>query len=152
MLRVLAVDAQRVEFADFQPRPLYLETYRRIDLCLDTFPYNGHTTSLDSFWMGVPVVSLCGRIAVSRAGLSQATNLGLPGLVAESPEAFVQTAVAWARDLPRLSQLRQGLRGRMTASPLMDGPRFARHVEDAYSAMWREYCERRASPGPESGG
>ena len=56
----------------------YLELYHRIDLGLDTFPYNGHTTSMDSFWMGVPVVTLAGQTAVGRAGVSLATNLGLP--------------------------------------------------------------------------
>ena len=56
-----------------------METYHQIDIGLDTFPYNGHTTSLDSFWMGVPVVTLVGQTVVGRAGLSQLTNLGLDG-------------------------------------------------------------------------
>ena len=139
--RLLRVDASRVEFADFQPRPLYLESYHRIDLCLDTFPYNGHTTSLDAFWMGIPVVTQSGGTAVSRAGFSQASNLGLPGLVARSPEEFVRIAADWAADLPRLAQLRGSLRERMEKSPLMDGKRFARSVENAYRIMWRGWCE-----------
>ena len=68
-----------------QPRPQYLELYHGIDVGLDTFPYNGHTTSLDSFWMGVPVVTLVGQTVVGRAGLSQLTNLGLPELVGHTP-------------------------------------------------------------------
>jgi protein O-GlcNAc transferase len=133
-----------VEFVPFQPRQEYLKLYHRIDLCLDTFPYNGHTTSLDSFWMGVPVVTLVGRTAVARAGWSQLSNLGLPDLAGRTPEEFVRTAVELARDLPRLQDLRSNLRRRMEQSPLMDAPRFARSIETAYRRMLRQWC---ATPG-----
>jgi len=107
---------------------------------LDTLPYNGHTTSLDSYWMGVPVVTLAGQTVVGRAGVCQLTNLGLTELIAWSPEAWVHTILELARDLPRLSMLRATLRERMRKSPLMDGPRFARHVEAAYRNMWQRWC------------
>ena len=68
----------RVTFVASQPRRRYLELYHGIDIGLDTVPYNGHTTSLDSFWMGVPVVTLVGATVVGRAGLCQLRNLGLP--------------------------------------------------------------------------
>jgi predicted O-linked N-acetylglucosamine transferase (SPINDLY family) len=68
-------------------------------------------------------------------------NLGLPELVASSPEEYVRIAAELARDLPRLSDLRTNLRERMRASPLMDAPRFARSVEAAYREMWRRWCE-----------
>jgi predicted O-linked N-acetylglucosamine transferase (SPINDLY family) len=134
------VEAGRVEFAPFQPRLDYLALHRRVDLGLDTFPYNGHTTSLDAFWMGVPVVTRLGETVVGRAGWSQLCNLDLPELAATSDEAFVQIATELARDLPRLGQLRAGLRARMEASPLMDGQRFARNMETAYRQMWRHWC------------
>jgi len=143
VLEKLGVDAARIEFVKNQPRHKYLEVYHRIDLALDPFPYNGHTTSLDAMWMGVPVVSLCGRTAASRAGLSQASNLGLAEqLVGDTPQQYVRLAVKLAGDLPRLSELRQSLRDRMKRSPLMDGPRFARHVEAAYRRMWRSWCQK----------
>jgi predicted O-linked N-acetylglucosamine transferase (SPINDLY family) len=129
-----------VEFIDRQPRLKYLELYHRIDIGLDTFPYNGHTTSLDGLWMGVPTVSLCGQTAVSRAGLSQASNLGLTDLVAQDRDRFVEIAKQLAGDRAHLRQVRATLRDRMTASPLMDGARFARDVEAAYRAMWRGWC------------
>ena len=135
------VDRGRVEFVEVQPRERYLATYDSIDLCLDTVPYNGHTTSLDSFWMGVPVVTLVGSTVVGRAGLCQAMNLGLPELVARSPDEFVSIATGLARDHDRLSGLRAGLRARMEASPLMDAPRFARNLEAAYRSIWRRWCE-----------
>jgi predicted O-linked N-acetylglucosamine transferase (SPINDLY family) len=133
----LAVDPTRVEFFDRQPRRKYLELYHRIDISLDTFPYNGHTTSLDSLWMGVPVVTLTGQTAVSRAGFSQASNLNLLELVAHAPEEFVRIAVKLANDLPHLATLRSTLRQRMIASPLMDAVGFARGIEAVYQQMWR---------------
>ena len=134
------IDLQRVGFVPFQPRADYLRTYHHIDLGLDTFPYNGHTTSLDSLWMGVPVVTRVGDTAVGRGGLSQLFNLGLTELAAHSDDAFVRLAVELAEDLPRLAALRASLRPRMARSPLMDGARFAAHVEAAYRQMWRDGC------------
>jgi predicted O-linked N-acetylglucosamine transferase (SPINDLY family) len=140
-LRGLGIDAGRVEFAPRQSRRAYLELYHRIDVGLDTFPYNGHTTSLDSFWMGVPVVSLVGQTVVSRAGWCQLSNLGLTELAANTAEQFVKIAAELAHDLPRLAALRSTLRGRMERSPLMDAPKFARSIEAAYRLMWRKWCE-----------
>ncbi len=98
------VAGDRVTFVAQQPRPQYLSYYHGIDIGLDTVPYNGHTTSLDSFWMGVPVVTLVGPTVVGRAGLCQLMNLGLPELIAASPEQYVRIAAELARDLPRLSR------------------------------------------------
>ncbi len=137
------VPSERMEFVAHQPRPRYLTYYHGIDIGLDTVPYNGHTTSLDSFWMGVPVVTLVGQTVVGRAGFSQLMNLGLPELIAASPEQYVRIAAELAGDLPRLADLRATLRQRMGASPLMDAPRFARNVEAAYQAMWRRFITLR---------
>jgi predicted O-linked N-acetylglucosamine transferase (SPINDLY family) len=134
------ISPDRIELIAGRPRLQYLELYHRIDVGLDTFPYNGHTTSLDSFWMGVPVVTLVGQTVVGRAGLSQSTNVGLPELVAQTQEHYVKVATDLARDLPRLAELRRTLRARMEASPLMDAPRFARNVESAYRSMWTTWC------------
>jgi protein O-GlcNAc transferase len=126
------VAPDRVRFVEYQARRAYLETYRGIDVALDTFPYNGHTTSLDALWMGVPVVTLVGPTVVGRAGLSQAMNLGLPELVARDADRFVEVAVGLSADLEHLASLRAELRGRMERSPLMDAARFARNLEAAY--------------------
>ena len=139
------VEARRVEFVESRQRREYLELYHRLDVVLDTFPYNGHTTSLDALWMGVPVVSLAGNTPVSRAGLSQLTNLRLPELVARSESEYVNIAESLARDLLCLADLRSTLRDRMKASVLMDAPRFARQVERAYRTMWRTWSHRQSS-------
>jgi len=130
----------RVTFVAPQPRPRYLRYYQGIDIGLDTVPYNGHTTSLDALWMGVPVVTLVGPTVVGRAGLGQLMNLGLPELIASSAEQYVQIAADLAQDLPRLSDLRKTLRGRMEASPLMNASRFARNIEALYREIWRRWC------------
>jgi predicted O-linked N-acetylglucosamine transferase (SPINDLY family) len=135
------VEPARVEFVSHRPRRQYLELYHRIDVGLDSFPYNGHTTSLDSLVMGVPVVTLVGQTAVARAGWCQLSNLGLTELAANTPEQFVRIAVKLARDLPRLRAMRSTLRRRMEQSPLMDAPRFARNIEAAYRRMWRTWSE-----------
>jgi len=139
------VKGDRIEFVEPGPRRAYLELYHRLDVVLDTFPYNGHTTSLDALWMGLPVVSLAGGRAVSRAGLSQLSNLGLPELVAFSEEDYVAIAARLASDLPRLAELRRTLRGRMETSVLMNAERFTRGIEAAYRGMWRRWCTEKAS-------
>jgi protein O-GlcNAc transferase len=140
------VGGERVAFVERQPRPEYLRTYQRVDLALDPLPYNGHTTSLDAAWMGVPTVTLVGQTVVGRAGLSLLRNLALPELAAQSPDEYVAIAAALAGDRPWLARLRAGLRGRMASSPLMDGPRFAGGVEAAYRQMWRDWCRGAATP------
>ncbi len=136
----LGVRPDRVQFVAFQPWRQYLETYRSIDICLDTLPFNGGTTSLDSLWMGVPVLTRVGWTVVGRMGQSLLHTLGLNEMVARSDEEFVRLAVDWAQDLGRLAQLRAALRQRMRSSPLMDGARFARNIEAAYRQMWRAWC------------
>jgi predicted O-linked N-acetylglucosamine transferase (SPINDLY family) len=120
----------------------YLANLQQADLALDTFPFNGHTTSCHCLWMGVPIVTLTGRLPVARVGVSLLSNLGLQELIAETPDAYVETAVRLAGDLERLRHLRAGLRERMRASLLLDGGTFTRHLEDTYSAIWRRWCVR----------
>lgn len=143
-LRVMSVLAghgityDRIELVGVQTNEAYLDTYRAIDVVLDSYPYNGATTTLDALWMGVPVVTLVGPTAGGRAGLSIATNLGLQELVARTPDEYVEIARQLVSDPVRLTTLHMALRERLLASPLMNGPRFAASVEAAYESMWRE--------------
>jgi protein O-GlcNAc transferase len=147
VLRREGINPDRIELVAPRPRAKYLELYHRIDVGLDTFPVNGHTTSLDSYWMGVPVVTLTGSMILGSAGLSQLTNLGLTELIARTPQEYVRIAAELANDLPRLVELRRTLRPRMLASPLMDAPRFARGIEGAYRHMWNTWCETVSAKG-----
>jgi predicted O-linked N-acetylglucosamine transferase (SPINDLY family) len=134
------VDPSRIQWLDRRPRSNYLQLYHLLDICLDTFPYNGHTTSLDAMWMGVPVVTRVGPTVVGRAGWSQLSNMDLTDLAASTDEQFVTIAANLAADIPRLAELRRTLRQRMAGSPLMDAPRFARGVEAVYCQMWQAWC------------
>ena len=136
------VHPDRVGFIDRGSRAQYLDSYRLIDIALDTVPYNGHTTSLDALWMGVPVVTLIGRTVAGRAGYSQTTNLGLPDLAARTDEQFTAIALALANDLPRLAELRGSLRRRMRTSPLCDGAGWTAGIEAAYRQMWQHWCDQ----------
>jgi len=139
----MGISPDRLEFPSRQPWPQYVQTYSRIDIVLDPFPWGGGITTCDALWMGVPVVSLMGRTAVGRGGASILSNVGVPELIAQTPQQYAQIATNLAGDLPRLAELRRTLRARMKASPLMDAPRFARNVEATYRQMWRAWSLRR---------
>ena len=91
--------------------------------------------------MGVPVVTLAGRTAVGRGGVSILSNVGLPELIARTPDDYVAIAAGLAGDRSRLSALRAGLRARMEASPLGDGRQFAAGIETAFRGMWERWCQ-----------
>jgi predicted O-linked N-acetylglucosamine transferase (SPINDLY family) len=138
--RAGGIDPSRIEFVDNRPRAEYLATYHRIDICLDTLPYNGHTTSLDSLWMGVPVLTLPGGTPPGRVGVMHLKNLGLTQFIAQNDTDFARIAAQYASDLNALSELRAGLRDRLSKSVLMDGPRFTQNVEKVYRDIWRTWC------------
>ena len=134
------IPLDRLDALEYRPREQYLDAYNRIDVALDPFPYGGGTTSLDAAWMGVPVVTLAGRPPVARAGVTILTNLGLPELIAHTPDQYLDIAASLAADIDRLSSLRSTLRDRMRHSPLMDEPGYVRDLEDAYRLAWRAWC------------
>jgi predicted O-linked N-acetylglucosamine transferase (SPINDLY family) len=145
------IERGRVAFEPRRPHRQYLRLFDQIDIALDTFPYNGETTTLDGLWMGVPIVTLAGQTAVSRAGLSLLSNLALPQWVGRDAAEFAAISRSLADDFDGLSRWRQALRPRLLASPLMDAPRFARSVERAYREMWQTWCEAQ-DPRPQYSG
>jgi predicted O-linked N-acetylglucosamine transferase (SPINDLY family) len=149
-LLAAGVEQSRAAFVGRQPLAEYLDTYRRIDVGLDPYPYGGGTTTCDALWMGVPVVSLAGRTAVSRAGSTLLSNVGLERLVARGEEHYIELAAGLIRDASALAALRHELRRRLQSSPIMDAPQFARDLEAAFRAGWHAWCSgdgsERASP------
>ena len=144
---------ERIELHSWTPSYAdHLRLYERIDIGLDTFPYAGTTTTCETLWMGVPVVSLAGRTHVTRVGVSLLNQIGLPELAAADEAAYVDTAVALASDVGRLAELRRTIRPRMAASPLRDPARLAREMEASYRTMWRTYlaCDPRAAAPAEA--
>jgi protein O-GlcNAc transferase len=134
------IDPGRIEVVNKRPRYDYLEMHNEIDVALDTFPFNGHTTVCDALWMGVPSIMLEGDRYSSRFGGSTLLGLGLGELIARSVDEYVELAVQLATDRRRLTELRGTLRERLLSSPLVDAQRFAREVEAAYRQMWRTWC------------
>lgn len=118
----------------------HVALYNRIDIALDTFPYNGTTTTCEALWMGVPVVTLAGNRHAARVGVSLLAQIGLSELIAKSPDDYVHIATELASDPNRLAALRIGLRERMRNSPLCDAQTFTRNLEQAYREMWRKWC------------
>jgi predicted O-linked N-acetylglucosamine transferase (SPINDLY family) len=136
------VGPERLELVNRVPRLEYLELIRRIDVALDPFPFNGHTTTCDCLWQGVPVVTRSGDTYVSRFGGSGLATLGLTDWIARTPDEYIDIASRLAGDLDQLAQLRTTLRERMAASPLLDFPTFTRNLETEYRRMWTRWCAR----------
>ncbi|MFH1985898.1 MAG: tetratricopeptide repeat protein [Pseudomonadota bacterium] len=118
----------------------HFSLYHQVDIALDTFPYNGTTTTCEALWMGVPVVALEGKTHAARVGVSILTGLGLSDLVARSREDYMKKAAALAGDPARRAALRSGLRPLMEKSPLTDSAGFTSRLETAYRDMWRRWC------------
>jgi len=124
----------------------YLSRYEGIDVVLDPFPFSGGTITCDALWMGVPVVTLPGRTFASRHSASHLSVAGLAELVARDADDYVAILGRLNADRRRLGDLRATLRGRVAASPLCDGPRFARHFEAALRDLWRRRSLPRSQP------
>ncbi|MFS2013701.1 tetratricopeptide repeat protein [Azospirillum sp. CT11-132] len=125
----------------------HLAAYNRIDIALDPHPYNGTITTCDCLWMGAPLVTLAGERHAARVGASLMTAIGLPELVAATPDRYAEIAAGLAGDLSRLMRLRMGMRERVRTSALCDEGRFMRNLETAYRLMWRRWCDQRRSDG-----
>ncbi len=136
------VAAGRIDCVSNHAVPPHGAQFSGVDLALDHYPYNGVTTTCESLYGGVPVVTLCGRNCVSRSGLSLLESVGLADLAAGTPQQYVDIALALARDLRRLENLRRSLRVRVEKSPLRDERRFAAHFEELLRRAWTEHLAR----------
>lgn len=140
VLRQADAPLERIEFVPRLPYPEYLKLLNETDIALDSFPYNGGTTSFDILLMGVPLITLTGDRSIARGGATLLTNIGLTELIASSPQEFISIVQQLVSDPVRLAALRHNLRERVEASPLMDGEQFTRNLEVLYRQMWRTWC------------
>jgi predicted O-linked N-acetylglucosamine transferase (SPINDLY family) len=139
--RSRGVDPTRLVFAARVPAPEYRARCKLADLCLDTLPYNGHGTTGDMLWSGVPVLTCEGAAFPGRVAGSLLRAVGLPELVARDLAEYESTAAKLAADRPFLAELRQRLQSSRGSAPLFDTDRFRWHIESAFTTMWE--CAQR---------
>jgi protein O-GlcNAc transferase len=131
------VAADRVEFAPRVDLERYYRLMSRVDIALDTYPYGGGTTTFDTLWMGVPVLTATGDYSASRSAASVLAALGLDDWIAADISQYEAQAVARAGDVPAIASLRRSLRARLQASALMDEPAFVADFEAALERAWQ---------------
>jgi predicted O-linked N-acetylglucosamine transferase (SPINDLY family) len=129
----------------------HLALYGEVDIALDSYPYNGTTTTCESLWMGVPVVSLAGDRHAWRVGASLLGAIGLDDLVARDTAQYVAICARLAGDPARLTELRSTLRERMRSSPLMHEESFTRSLEHGYVEMWERHLAAGGGATPAAG-
>ncbi len=135
------IESERIELLSWKQSVRgHLDIYNRIDIGLDTFPYNGTTTTCEAIWMGVPVIALAGNTHASRVGVSLLSNAGIPELIAKTYEEYIEIAINLAADIERLKALRGNLRSMMANSSLTDAKRFVVNLENSYRTMWEDWC------------
>ena len=139
----LGVDGSRIESVPYTKTIAdHLKVYEQIDFQLDTFPYNGTTTTCESFWQGVPVVAVEGRVHAARVSMSLLRAVGLDELVAPDVEGYVRRAVELAQDPERIASMRASMRDRMNAGPLRDETGYRERFWGVVREGWRAACAR----------
>ncbi len=133
------IDAGRLIFAGQVALDTHLARYHAVDLLLDTWPYNAHTTASDALWMGAPVVTRLGASFPARVAASLLTTLGLPELITTTAEEYESLAVALAEDPQRLVALKQKIALHRETSLLFDTAAFAGHLEQGYRRMMQRH-------------
>ena len=134
------IERSRLSFHPVCAMDVYLGLHHQVDICLDTFPYNGGTTTLHALWMGVPTLTLTGSTTAGRTGASILGHVGLQGFIALDKEDFVQKGLVWAGDLAALADVRAGLRERFARSAAGQPAVVAAGLERALRTMWQRWC------------
>lgn len=134
------IDAERLILEQGGTRENYFRSFNKMDIALDPFPCPGGTTSTDTVWMSVPVLTLKGRDFWSRIGETIAQNIGLSDWIAKDIEDYIHKAIAYSADLTALAALRAKLRQDVMASPLYNQARYVQHFEAALTGMVKSYA------------
>ncbi len=131
----------QLDLLDWITRTSPLTAYQDIDIALDTYPYHGTTTTLESLWMGVPVITRVGDWHASRVGASILTHTGLSDLITTDNQEYIQSAKQLASNLNLLNNIRQTMRERLRVGALTDGAKFTKALEAGYRSAWQEWLE-----------
>jgi len=131
---------KRLSFYARSDLSTYLALHHQVDICLDTFPYAGGTTTNHALWMGVPTLTIAGLTPAGRQGAAMLGRVGLEGFVAEDAADFQRKGLYWANDLAALAGVRAGLRERFKQSPISRPDIIASGLERALRTMWQRWC------------
>lgn len=142
IVAAMGVDESRLIFEGFSPHRECLETYNKIDIALDPWPFGGCTTTCESLWMGVPVVAYPRETEAGRQTISYLKSVGLVNTVADSPKRYVDIAKEYAKNTRRLQLLRETLRQQLLNSPVCDALGFAKDLGRLIRMAWHDWCER----------
>ncbi|MFA6544489.1 MAG: tetratricopeptide repeat protein [Limisphaerales bacterium] len=133
------LEPERLIMAPFVPAEEHLARLQCADLCLDTLPYNAHTTCSDALWMGLPVITCVGKTFASRVAGSLLTAMGVPELITHTPDDYFALALELATDGEKREAIRDKIAALRDSAPLFDSVRFTRNIEAAYESMHGEY-------------
>ena len=135
------IEQERLDFYPRRNMAIYMTLHHQVDICLDTFPYGGGTTTYHATWMGVPTLILAGQTPASRSGVSLLLRIKLDSLIAHSAEDFVNKGLRLANDLEQLAQIRMELRTRFKLSAIQQPELIAKGLEHSFRLMWKRWCE-----------
>jgi protein O-GlcNAc transferase len=139
------VAVERLIFAPKASVADHLARHRLADLCLDTLPYNAHTTASDALWAGLPVLTCLGETFAGRVAASLLQAIGLDGLITRTLAEYESLALRLSRDPAALAALKETLMRNGDSSPLFDTMSATRHIETAYETM-ADIARRREPP------
>ena len=134
------IAAERLSFHAVTDIQNYLVMHRLVDVCVDTWPYTGGTTTLHALWMGVPTLTMVGQTLPSRVGAAILGHLGLDQFIAQDEADFMQKGVAIASDIAALGQLRTDMRARLNNSAAGQPALIAAGLENALRSIWQRWC------------
>jgi predicted O-linked N-acetylglucosamine transferase (SPINDLY family) len=134
------IDVSRLSFRPRSAIPVYLQQHHQVDLCLDTFPYTGSTTTLNSLWMGVPTLTVPGNTMPGRGSACWLHHVGLEEYIATDADDFVERALTLTRDTQRLQRQRIELRERCRGSAAFQPAKVAAGLSLALRTMWQRWC------------
>lgn len=139
------IPADRLGFVARAEMSEYLKQYHRVDICLDTFPSNGVTTTAHALWMGVPTLCLEGDRLSSRGAMALMQHAGLAGWVADDAQDWLAKGIQLCAEPAQLATVRQGLRAQLQASLLTNHQAQVDAMAEALRCMWQLYCDGRGA-------
>lgn len=135
------ITPDRIIFQSQIPSEGHLSIYHQIDISLDVFPYGGGTTSYESCWMGVPIITKCGKSMLERGAGSLLYYCELYDFITCTDCGFIEAASEQSQNLQQLAQIRSELRSKMLSS-ICDAPTFTRNLENLYRQVWAKWCNQ----------